>query len=71
MSEKKKNYDKKTGEELPERFTISTELLNHALGFLSILPVFQAMELITRINMDITPVGPVAASKEEAKEETV
>ena len=48
--------DKKGKRELPERFTISTELLNHALGFLSTMPVYQVMELITKINMDITPV---------------
>ena len=49
--------DKKGKRELPERFTISTELLNHALGFLSTMPVYQVMELITKINMDITPVA--------------
>jgi len=46
-------------QDLPNRFTISSELLNHALGFLSLMPVYQSMELITRINMDITPVADV------------
>lgn len=50
------NKDKNTGEDLPKRFTISSELLNHALGFLAMLPVYQSMELITRINMDIVAV---------------
>lgn len=56
---------------LPERFTISSELLNHALGFLSLMPVYQAMELITRINMDITPVEESELTSQKPKPKTV
>jgi len=55
-------------QDLPNRFTISSELLNHALGFLSLMPVYQSMELITRINMDITPVADVVGDIEKIAE---
>jgi hypothetical protein len=61
----KRNYNKRTGAQLPERFEISTNLLNQALGFLSLMPVYQSMELITRINMDITPVKTFVKGKQE------
>ena len=46
---------------LPERFTISSKLLNDMIGILSILPAYQIMELITKVQMDLT----ISPSKEE------
>lgn len=53
----KTNSDKGTNEaqtNLPERFTISSALLNDMIGILSILPAYQIMELITKVKMDLT-----------------
>lgn len=57
MSKTKQKVAKDLGKQkMPKRFEISTDLLNHALGFLALMPVYQSMELITRIKMDVTPV---------------
>lgn len=63
--------DKNTQQKLPDRFTINSELLNHALGFLSLMPVYQSMELITRINMDIIPVEEVKPEDDMVKPDNV
>jgi len=54
------NQDR-TKAELPERFTINSKLLNDMIGILSILPAYQIMELITKVQMDLT----LSPSKEE------
>ncbi len=46
---------------LPERFTISSKLLNDMIGILSILPAYQIMELVTKVQMDLT----LSPTKEE------
>lgn len=48
--------NKNIPQEISERVSISSELLSYALGFLATLPVYQSMELITRIKMDIVPI---------------
>ena len=59
------NTDKEAKEnKIPERLTISSKLLNDMLGILSILPAYQIMELITKVQMDLS----VSPTLEEIKE---
>ena len=59
---KETNANKDAAEaSLPERFTISSRLLNDMIGILSILPAYQIMELITKVQMDLT----LSPTKEE------